>query len=346
MAMFSSRKRKTEDESDLPDTLEGDQEVAGAEVDDADVLEESGSRSRPLLLILGLVVILGGGGYLAWNLFMEAPPPPPAPRPMAGPAAKAPAPPAIPQAPVVPAPAAKAPMPAAPPQPARPEAKAPVAPSTPAPAKKVEAKGQAPALAKPEAKPVGPPVAKVEAKPAAPGKGAKVAEKPAPGPPSKAEAKAERKPGGPSTWSVQVGALAMQENADSLKRRLDERGYPASIRKGLAYLSKHVVTVGEFGGRREAEELSRRLTVDGFPSQLLAAEDKYAPQVASFSNLDEAIDLARELQKKNYRPKISSKQANTTVYQVRHGTFDSRASAEKRGEELRAKGFNVWIVRD
>ncbi len=201
-----------------------------------------------------------------------------------------------------------------------------------------------PAPAKPEAKPTAPQATKVEAKPAAP---AKVSEKPLPAPPAKTEAKADRKPvAGPSSFSLQVGAMVMQENAETLKRRLDERGFPASVRKGTAYITKHVVTVGEFGGRREAEELARRLSVDGFTSQLLAEEGKYAPQVASFFNLDEAIDLARELQKKGYIPKISSKPANTTVFQVRHGTFDSRASAVKRGDELRAKGFNVLIVRN
>ena len=320
MAKFSFRKAKTEEESDLPESVEGDE--AAVELEDPE--EEGGGRSRRLLLILGLVVILAGGGYLAWNLFLEQPPPLPLPpRPIAAPMAKAPAP-AAPQASAVPAPMASAPAPA-----------------------KQEAKAVSPAPAKPEAKPASPPTATAEAKPTAPGKTATVAGKPAPAPPAKTEAKADRKPvAGPSSFSLQVGAMVMQENAETLKRRLDERGFPASVRKGTAYITKHVVTVGEFGGRREAEELARRLSVDGFTSQLLAEEGKYAPQVASFFNLDEAIDLARELQKKGHIPKISSKPANTTVFQVRHGTFDSRASAVKRGDELRAKGFNVLIVQN
>jgi cell division septation protein DedD len=141
--------------------------------------------------------------------------------------------------------------------------------------------------------------------------------------------------------------MVMQENAENLKRKLDAAGFPASIRKGSMFLSRHVVTAGDPTGKREAEELSRRLNVDGFPSQLLAVEGKFAPQIGAFHNLDEAIDLARELQKKNYPPKITSKPANTAVYQVRHGQFDSRAAAAKRSEELKAKGFvTAMVVRN
>jgi cell division septation protein DedD len=145
-------------------------------------------------------------------------------------------------------------------------------------------------------------------------------------------------------FSVQVGAMAQEANAETLKRKLDAMGFQAVVRKGSGFANSHVVTVGEPTGKGEAEDLARRLNVDGFPSQLRVVEGKYAPQVGSFVNLDEAIDLARELQKKNYPPKITSKPATTALFQVRHGQFDTRAAAMKRGEELKAKGFNAWVV--
>ena len=140
--------------------------------------------------------------------------------------------------------------------------------------------------------------------------------------------------------------MVMEENAEALKRKLDGSGFPATIRKGTAFVSKQVVTVGDPSNRNEAEELARRLNVDGFPSELVNLGGKYTPQVGAFFNLDEAIDLARELQKKNYHPKITSKPASTVVYQVRHGKFDSRNDALKRGEELKSKGFYFLVVRE
>ena len=165
---------------------------------------------------------------------------------------------------------------------------------------------------------------------------------PAPKPEAKAPEKTAPAPAG--GFSVQVGAMAMEQNAENLKQKLDAMGFPAVVRKGAGFVNRHVVTVGDPTGKREAEEMARRLNVDSFPSQLITFEGKYAPQVGSFVNLDEAIDLARELQKKNYRPKITSKPATTSLFQVRHGQYDTRAAAMKRGEELKAKGFNAWVV--
>jgi cell division septation protein DedD len=167
-----------------------------------------------------------------------------------------------------------------------------------------------------------------------------------PTPAPKAEAKAPGKtaPAPAGGFSVQVGAMAMEQNAENLKQKLDAMGFPAVVRKGAGFVNRHVVTVGDPTGKRDAEEMARRLNVDSFPSQLITFEGKYAPQVGSFVNLDEAIDLARELQKKNYRPKITSKPATTSLFQVRHGQYDTRAAAMKRGEELKAKGFNAWVV--
>ncbi len=115
---------------------------------------------------------------------------------------------------------------------------------------------------------------------------------------AEAPAKAVEKPGSkavPTSFSLQMGAMVMEENAVALKRKLDGSGFPAVVRKGTAYVTKQVVTVGEPTGKREAEELSRRLNVDGFPSQLRNVGDKYTPQLGEFFDLDEAIDLARRL---------------------------------------------------
>jgi cell division septation protein DedD len=154
-------------------------------------------------------------------------------------------------------------------------------------------------------------------------------------------------PTSPPEFSLQTGAMVMEENAEALKRRLDASGFPAVIRKGSAFVSKQIVTVGEPSSKSEAEDLSRRLNVDGFPSEPLDIGGKYTPQIGAFFNLDEAIDLARELQKKGYLPKIISKPITTVVYQVRHGRFESRNAAVGRGEELKSKGFNqVYVVRE
>ena len=309
MARFSFLKRSTEEEGLLGE--------------EADLMAEEGRTGggmRRILIIFGIGVLLIGGWYLANQLFLTAPPPPPTPPLIARPVAPVPTPMPAPQAPVP-----AAPTPAAP---AKPPAKEQAKPAPPAPPPSAKAAPPPPAPAKPE-----------------PAKAPAVPEK---APPAKAEAKAPTKaaPAGPTKYSLQIGAMVMQPNADALKQKLDASGFRASIRKGTAFVTRQIVTVGDPNSKREAEDLSRRLNVDGFPSELVALGGKYSPQVGAFFSLDEAIDLARELQKKNYPPKIISKPANTVVFQVRHGQFDSRAAAVKRGEELKSKGFNFMVVRD
>jgi cell division septation protein DedD len=329
MARFNFGKRAHRDDEGIPpEPVEGD---IGGEFERETI--EHGSRVRRPLMIAAVGIVVVGGIYLANVLFFSAPPPP-APSVPVRPAA--PAPPPSPPATPLPAKDAAVPPAQAPAKTVLPETKGEAKTPPPAAAPKVEAPVKVAAPSKPDAKPATkepPPV-----KATAPSKQVQ----PAP----KVEAKTPAKGVGPAAtgFSVQVGAMAQQTNAEQLKRRLDGMGYEAVIRKGSGFASGHIVTVGDPAGKPEAEELARRLNVDGFPSRLVAAEGKYVLQIGSFVNLDEAIDVARELQKKNYRPKITSKPATTVLYQVRHGQFDTRAAAIKRGEELKAKGFSAWVV--
>ncbi len=313
MAKFSFGKRTTDDEGIPPEPVEGETENQVPPEP-----AESAGGPRRLLVIAGIGVILIGSLYMANTLFFSTPEPTPARQAVPAPPTAAPAPPATTKeaAPAVVGPSkaevkadAKAPSPTKVATEATPSAKAP----TPA---KALTEQTPPAKA-------GAPTGQTDAKV-----------------PSKVF------PASSKGFSVQVGAMAQAENAENLKRKLDAMGYQAVVRKGSGFAPKHVVTVGDPVAKREAEDMARRLNVDGFPSQLVTAQGKFTPQIGSFVNLDEAIDLARELQKKNYRPKITSSNApaTTLLFQVRHGQFDTRAAAVKRGEELKAKGFNAWVV--
>jgi DedD protein len=296
------------------------------------------------LILAGIGVVVIGGLYLANMLFFSEPPAPPTPT---RPAVQMPSPPGQ-----APGPQAQA----------RKDATAgPIAPTQASPPVKAESKIESKAETKtvvslpppkgadPAAAPTKPPTS-----PSAPEKSV-TPTKPTPASPSpvkpsapvaKAETKTVPKNAALSGkgFSVQIGAMAQQANAENLKKKLDALGFEAVIRKGSGFTNSHIVTVGDPTGKNEAEAMARRLGVDGFPATLASLEGKYSPQVGSFLVLDEAIDMARELQRKNYRPKITSKPSTTTLYQVRHGKFDTREAALKRGEELKAKGFTAWVV--
>jgi cell division septation protein DedD len=152
-------------------------------------------------------------------------------------------------------------------------------------------------------------------------------------------------PKGEARYSVQVASLVVEQNALALKERLKKLGYSPVVQKATARITRHRVTGGEFNTREEAEQAARRLNVDGFPSNVVEENGKFRPEIGSFVRLDDAIDLARNLEKKNYTAKIVSQPASTPVHQVWVGEYADRAEALKALEALKKQGFTPLIVK-
>ena len=168
-------------------------------------------------------------------------------------------------------------------------------------------------------------------------------EKPTPTPLTKV-AKPRVKP--KREYSIQVASLVRKKNALSLKERLEKLGYSPSIRRTTARITRHRVFAGEFSSREEAEQTARRMNVDEFPSNLVESESgEFRLEVGSFFQLNKAIDLAHDLQKKTYTPKIVSEAAPTPVHQVRVGEYQTRAEALKAREALKRQGVAPLVVR-
>jgi cell division septation protein DedD len=72
---------------------------------------------------------------------------------------------------------------------------------------------------------------------------------------------------------------------------------------------------------------------------------KFRLDVGSPARLDDAIDLARNLEMKNYTAKIVSQPASTPVHQVWVGEYGDRAEALKTLEALKRQGFTPVIVK-
>lgn len=146
-------------------------------------------------------------------------------------------------------------------------------------------------------------------------------------------------------YAVQVAALVVERNALALKARLEQLGYRPIIRTITAPVTRHRVDGGEFTSREEAEQMARRLNGDGFSPNLVEAEGgKFRLAVGSFFRVDEAIDLARDLQKKNYTPKILSRAVPTPLHVVRVGEFSHPSEAEEVLQALKRQGLSPLIV--
>lgn len=72
------------------------------------------------------------------------------------------------------------------------------------------------------------------------------------------------------TFSVQVGAFGVRENAVRLQRKLAQRGYSAMVDQAMADgRVMHRVRIGRFSSREQAGETAARLRQDGFPSKVV-----------------------------------------------------------------------------
>ena len=147
-------------------------------------------------------------------------------------------------------------------------------------------------------------------------------------------------------YTLQVAGLVVERNALALKTHLEQLGFRPIIRETTAFITRHRVYAGEFTSREEAERTARRLNVDGFPSDLIEIEGgKFRLQVESHFDLNEAIDLAHDLQKKNYTSRIVSKRVPTRVHAVRVGDYENRSDALRALGEFKRQGFTPLIVR-
>lgn len=299
-----------------------------------------GGKTTRLLLSLLVVVLLGAGGFYLYQSFSSTPTPPPPARPVQ-PLAKAPA---SPEPPPVAPNAAGLPPGNAPGPPAKAEgpAKAGGPGAGVAPPAGASASPTLPATVVPAGP--APPVQLPPAKAGAKGSPPAVASLPPPAaslrPPTTGTVPA---PGG---FSLQMGAMLNEGNAQKLKQRLEQLGYAATVRKGVANVRRHVVTVGDFPDRSGAEDLAKRLTAQGTRGQVMPAGARYTVEAGVFANEDDAIDLARALQKLNHQPRIQDLQQNATLYQVRVGNYASREEARAKGSELEGKGFRYFIVKN
>jgi len=169
------------------------------------------------------------------------------------------------------------------------------------------------------------------------------AEQPTPQPPPQVAQPAGKTKAG---YSIQVATLVLEKNAISLRERLEKLGYSPEVRKTTARITRHRVTSGEFTSREEAEQAARRLQADGFPSNVVEGEDgKFRPEVGSFFRQDDALDLARILEKKNHAVKVVSQPASTPVYQIWVGEYEDQAEALKMLGTLERQGLTPVLVR-
>jgi len=148
-------------------------------------------------------------------------------------------------------------------------------------------------------------------------------------------------------YSIQVVSCVEEKNARSLVRSLQAEGLSARIVRGRATLTRHRVYVGHFSSPEEAREMGDRLHAEGIPATLEPMEKgKYGYLISSSFVLNDAIDRAHELLKKDYVPSIRSAQIQASVYRVLVGRFAHRTETNEPIRRLKEMGYSPIPVKE
>lgn len=337
----------------------------------ADAATQGQDKGRQTILLVVLLLLLGGFGYLYFFTGLIRPQEQPAPPQPAPQVVKQPLP-ARDGAPVQPQPAAPgtapttptatpaspvaAAKPAATPQPVQaPPATVKPAPATPAavvppkpavPAAK-PAEKQSAVVAKP-ASPKSVPVAKAESP-----KTVAAAAKPAPVvqatvkkiPAAKPAAKRATavKTGGP--WTLVVGSYVVEERLAADMARVKGVGLTPAMTSGQRRMTiMHRLKYGEYADRaaaQQAVELLKQKAGDGFAIQKGGKHEVFA---GSYAQLESAQAEQQRLSAAGIKVSIQKSQVGLPTRKLTAGTFTDRAAAEAALKKLKQSGVGTPVL--
>lgn len=333
----------------------------GKEPTHEDSQPQPADKGRQTSLLVLLLVLVGGFGYLYFFTGMirpqeqpPAPPPPPQVVKQPLPARDAAPPAAAQKTPAAPAggPSASAVPPGKPQQPAVVgTAATPVAKSQqdtkPAAAKPVPAPLKAVETAKPAAQPPKteqskPLVAKSETKPAV----AKPEPKPAaiqPARPAVAEKKPVAKSAGP--WTVVVGYYVVEETLAADMAKVKKAGLNPVMTSGPKRpVTMHRLYVGEFGSRAEGQQVLGKIKQLGGSGFLVQRGEFYDLFAGSYAVLGGAEAEQQRLAAAGFKASIRKLQVPLVSRKLTAGTFTERKVAEAAVKKLKEASVGTPVL--
>jgi len=304
--------------------------------------QEKGRQTGMLVLLL---ILLGGFGYLYFFTGLIRPQePPPAPQP-APQIVKQP----LPNRDAVVPGAAK---PAAPNAPATPVPAAPVAPVAPVatlPQKPVNGKAAAaPAVKAPEPAKSAGAVVKVEPKKAVPAKVTEKAVAVAKEPQAKQAAPVPKKvtaykQGGP--WTVVVGLYVVEETLASDSAKIKKAGLTPVMTSGpKRAVAMNRLFYGEYASKQDAQQALATLQRAGGSGFLVQRGDMHEVYAGSYAVLSGAMSEQQRLEAAGVKVTIKKVQVPLASRKLTAGTFTDRKAAEGALKKLKVAGIGTPVL--
>jgi cell division protein FtsN len=145
---------------------------------------------------------------------------------------------------------------------------------------------------------------------------------------------------------IQAGAFEVKKNAESLLKKLQDKGFSPSIKTRVKKSKKHILTIGSFKNKKSGEKTLKNLTEKGFNASFYKnTKNLFSLKVGQFKNLKEARKAQDNLKLKGFLSGMSKEDATLKTYIVQLGVFPSLEKARLSQEKLARAGFSKTFVR-
>jgi len=145
---------------------------------------------------------------------------------------------------------------------------------------------------------------------------------------------------------IQAGAFGIKKNADSLLKKLQDKGFSPSIQTRTQKSKKHILTVGSFNNKNSGIKTLKKLTEKGFNASFYKnSKNSFSLKVGQFNNLKDARKAQNNLKLKGFLSGVQKKDVTLKTYIVQLGVFPNLEKARLSQEKLARAGFSKTFIR-
>ena len=145
---------------------------------------------------------------------------------------------------------------------------------------------------------------------------------------------------------IQAGAFGIKKNADSLLKKLQDKGFSPSIQTRVQKSKKHILTIGSFNNKKSGKKTLKKLTEKGFNASFYKnTKNSFSLKVGQFNNLKDARKAQSRLKLKGFLSGMQKKDVTLKTYIVQLGVFPNLEKARLSQEKLARAGFSKTFIR-
>jgi cell division protein FtsN len=145
---------------------------------------------------------------------------------------------------------------------------------------------------------------------------------------------------------IQAGAFGIKKNADSLLKKLQDKGFSPSIQTRVQKSKKHILTIGSFNNKKSGETTLKKLAENGFNASFFKnTKNLFSLKVGQFNNLKDARKAQGGLKLKGFLSGMDKEDVTLKTYIVQLGVFPSPEKARLSQEKLARAGFSKTFIR-